>query len=120
MVPANQAWAKQAGALLLMVSRTHSDDGRPLRNHSYDTGAAWMSLALQASISGLACHGIGGFDPDKARRVLRVPEDFAVEAMAVLGHPGDVAALPEQIRAREKPSDRRAQELSACEGPFSF
>jgi nitroreductase len=120
LVPANQAWAQRAGALLVVLSRTHGDDGRPLRSHSYDTGAAWMSLALQASISGLICHGIGGFDPDKARRVLRVPDGYAVEAMAVLGHPGDAASLTEPLRAREKPSDRRPQEQSACEGPFAF
>ena len=120
LVPANQAWARQAGALLVVLSRTHSDDNRPLRTHSYDTGAAWMSIALQASLSGLVCHGIGGFDHDKARRVLRVPEGYDVEAMAVLGHPGDPAMLPEPARAREKPSDRRPLEQSACEGPFAF
>jgi len=120
LVPANQSWAQKAGALLVVLARTHSDDGRPLVNHAYDTGAAWMSLALQAWLSGIVCHGIGGFDREKARRVLRVPEGYEVQAMAVLGHPGDAAALPEPARAREKPSDRRPQEQSVCEGPFAF
>lgn len=120
LVPANRIWAERAGALLVIASRTHADDGRPLVNHSYDTGAAWMSLALQASLDGLVCHGIGGFDRDKARHVLRIPEGHLVEAMAVIGHPGDPAQLGETLRAREKPSDRRPVAQWACEGPFSL
>lgn len=120
VVPANRLWAEQAGALVVMLSRTQRDDGRPMRTHSYDTGAAWMSLALQANISGLVAHGIEGFDYEKAARVLRVPKDHAVEAMAVLGHPGDAAKLNERLRERESPSDRRPLAQSACEGPFAF
>jgi nitroreductase len=120
VVPANRLWAEQAGALVVLVSRTTRDDGRPMRTHSYDTGAAWMSLALQAWKSGLVAHGIQGFDYEKAARVLRVPKDHAVEAMAVLGHPGDSAKLDERLREREVPSDRRPLEQSACEGPFAL
>jgi len=40
LVPRNQAWAQRAGALVLVISRTHFDgDGRPCRTHSYDSGA---------------------------------------------------------------------------------
>jgi nitroreductase len=120
VVPANRLWAEQAGALVVMVSRTQRDDGRPMRTHSYDTGAAWMSLALQAWKSGLVAHGIQGFDYEKAARVLRVPKEYAVEAMAVLGHPGDPMKLDERLRDRETPSDRRPLAESACEGPFAF
>src|SRR5258708_22155554 len=48
LVPGNLSWAQHAGALVLLISRTHLDgDGKPSVTHSYDTGAAWMSLALQ-------------------------------------------------------------------------
>jgi nitroreductase len=120
VVPANRLWAEQAGALVVLVSRSQRDDGRPARTHSYDTGAAWMSLALQAWKSGLVAHGIEGFDYEKAARVLRVPRDYTVEAMAVLGHPGDAQQLDERLRGREQPSDRRPLEQSACEGPFAL
>jgi nitroreductase len=120
VVPANRLWAEQAGALVVMVSRAQRDDGRPVRTHSYDTGAAWMSLALQAWKSGLVAHGIEGFDYEKATRVLRVPKDCTVEAMAVLGLPGDAQQLEERLRGREQPSDRRPLDQSACEGPFAL
>jgi nitroreductase len=120
VVPANRVWAEQAGALVVLASRKQRDDGRAMRTHSYDTGAAWMSLALQAWKNGLVAHGIEGFDYDKAQRVLRIPPDHAVEAMAVLGHPGDPRALNERLRSRESPSDRRPLAASACEGPYAF
>ena len=120
LVPANRSWAERAGALVLFISRTQLSDGRPCVTHSYDTGAAWQSLALQGSLSHLVVHGIQGFDYEQTRRVLRIPSEFAVEAMAVIGKPGDPGLLNESQRSRELPSDRRPLSESACEGPFSF
>jgi nitroreductase len=121
LTPSNQAWAQRAGALLLFISRTHYDgDGRPCITHSYDTGAAWQNLALQGTMNGLVVHGIQGFDYERARRVLRVPAEYAIEAMAVIGKPGDKAALSEPLQERERPNNRRPLAHTACEGPFSF
>ena len=120
LVPGNRVWAERAGALVVVISRLHFDDQRACITHSYDTGAAWQSLALQASLNGIVAHGIQGFDYERARRVLRVPAQFAVEAMIVLGKPGALAELPEDYRQRETPSDRRPLAQTICEGPFSF
>ena len=106
---------------MLVISRTHFEgDGRPFVTHAYDTGAAWQNLALQASLSNLVAHGIGGFDYQRARRVLRVPAAYAVEAMIVIGKQGDAAGLSESLQKREIPSDRRPLAQSVCEGPFSL
>ena len=120
LAPGNRVWAERAGALVLVISRLQSDERRPCITHSYDSGAAWMSLALQASLSGIVAHGIQGFDYERARRVLRVPAQFAVEAMIVLGKPAAPEVLPEDLRARETPSNRRPLAQTICEGPFSF
>lgn len=121
LLPGNRLWAERAGALVLFISRTHFDgDGRPCITHSYDTGAAWQSLALQGSLNNLVVHGIQGFDYQRARRVLRIPADYAVEAMAVIGKPGNKAELSEALQQREQPSDRRPLAQTACEGPFSL
>ena len=120
LAPGNRVWAERAGALVLVISRLQSDEQRPSITHSYDSGAAWMSLALQASLSGIVAHGIQGFDYERARRVLRVPAQFAVEAMIVLGKPATPEVLPEDLRRRETPSDRRPLAQTICHGPFSF
>lgn len=121
LVPGNQAWAKNAGALLLFVSKKTFDfNGRPSITHTYDTGAAWENLALQGSLKDLVVHGMQGFDYERARTALGIPEEFQVEAMAAVGYPGNPETLPEQQRRVETPSDRRKLEQTICEGPFCF
>ena len=118
LVDANKVWCVNAAALVVVISKTTFDNGKPCRTHTYDTGAAWMSLALQGSMLGLVVHGMQGFDYDRARIDLQIPEEYQVEAMAAIGWPGQADQLPEQLQARELPSDRRSQQLSVCEGPF--
>lgn len=119
--PSNREWAARAGALVVVISRTHYEgDGRSCITHSYDSGAAWQNLALQAWSAKLVAHGIVGFDYERARKVLRVPAAFDVEAMIVLGHPGHKSELSESLQKRETPSTRRPLSETVCEGPFSL
>jgi len=121
MVEFNQSWAKDAGALIVFISRTHFDfNGEPSVTHSFDTGAAWENLALQGWLKGLVVHGMQGFDYERARTDLNIPEGFQVEAMAAIGHPADPSTLSDELRAKEVPSDRRKLEKTICEGPFCF
>lgn len=121
LVEFNQSWAKNAAALVVFISRTHFDfNGEPAPTHSFDTGAAWGNLALQGSIKGLVVHGMQGFDYERARTALKVPDGFQVEAMCAIGKPANPATLPEELRAKETPSDRRKLDESICEGPFCF
>ena len=121
LIEGNRVWAQHAGALVLFISRTVFDaTGGPCVTHSFDTGAAWQSFALQGYLSGLVVHGAQGFDYEKARSVLKVPAEFAVEAMAIVGHPGDKSQLPEKYQQREQPNDRRPLGESVREGVFSF
>lgn len=118
--PSNQVWAARGGALVLFIARRHYDNGKPCPTHAYDAGAAWFGFALQAFANGFAVHGLQGFDYERARRELSVPEDFSVEAMAVVGHPGDKAQLSEELQRRETPSDRRPLSQTVCEGAYSL
>lgn len=116
----NRMWAEQAGALVLFISRTTFDDGRPCITHSFDTGAAWENFALQASERRLVVHGMQGYDADRARRTLNIPPAFHLDAMAAVGHPGALESLHASFHARELPSDRRPLEQSVCEGYFNL
>ncbi len=119
LVDFNKSWTKNAAALILFISKkTFEHNGEPAITHSFDTGAAWENFALQGSLSGLVVHGMQGFDYERARSVLQIPEDFSVEAMAAVGRPGRVEDLPERIREREAPSDRRPLAGTIMEGRF--
>ena len=120
LVEGNKLWCVKAAALVVVVSKTTFDNGKACRTHSYDSGAAWMSLALQGSLLGLVVHGMQGFDYERAGIDLGIPEAFQVEAMIAIGRPGRPEELPEQLQARETPNDRRPLTQSVCEGPFSL
>jgi nitroreductase len=116
LVDANRVWCVRAGALLCVVSKTTFDNGTHSRTHAFDTGAAWMSLALQASRVGLVAHGMGGFDYDAARELLHVPDGHEVQCMVALGHPGRREDLPPRQQAWEKPNDRHPAAHFSFEG----
>ena len=119
LVDANKAWAKNAAALVVFISRKtfdHNDEASV--THSYDCGAAWENFALQGFHQGLVVHGMQGFDYDRARKELKIPDEFQIEAMAAVGKPGPKEVLPEKLQARESPNDRRKVSESVFEGPF--
>ena len=119
LVEANRAWAKRAAALIVVVSKkTFDHNGKPSITHSYDTGAAWQNAALQGSLLGLVVHGMQGFNYDKARTVLNVPDEFQVEAMIAVGKPGMKEDLPPALQEREFPSERKNVFEIAFEGGF--
>jgi nitroreductase len=120
LVDSNKIWCAHAAVLVVVVSKTVFESGKPCRTHSYDSGAAWMSLALQGSMMGLVVHGMQGFDYERTRAALEIPDEFQVEAMAAIGRPGRIEDLPEALQARETPNDRRPLAQSICEGPFSL
>jgi nitroreductase len=119
LVDANKIWAKNAAVLVVFISRKMFDyNDEPSITHSYDCGAAWENFALQGFRQGLVVHGMEGFDYDRARKVLQIPEEFQVEAMAAVGKPGAKETLPEKLQARESPNDRRKLSESIFEGVF--
>jgi hypothetical protein len=86
--------------------------------HSYDCGAAWENFGLQGFHQGLAVHGMEGFDYERARKDLRIPDEFQVEAMAAVRRPGPKELLPEKLQTRESPNDRRKVSENVFDGPF--
>ncbi len=123
LVPFNQSWAKNASALIILVSSETmlppgAEKAIPSHSHSMDAGAAWENLALQAHISGWAAHGMVGFDMDRAFAELNVPAGYRVEQAIAIGRQGDKAMLPDQLAAREAPSDRLPLAEIVLEGGF--
>ena len=121
LIPYNQTWAGGAAALVFVVSKaTFTPTGKTeptvSRSASFDTGAAWASLAIQAHLDGWVAHGMGGFDDAAARVALNVPADHRIEAAVAVGRRGDRALLPERYHAGEAPNNRRPLRESVFEG----
>ncbi len=119
LVPFNQTWAKNASALVVIVSKnTFDHNGEPMPTHSFDTGSAWQNLSLEGSARGLVVHGMGGFDYAKAKTELAIPDGYTVEAMAAIGQVGALDVLPEQMQKGEVPSQRKPLKDIVFEGQF--
>lgn len=117
----NQDWANKAAALVLIITKkTFSHNNKENRTAAFDAGAAWENLALEATSRNLIAHAMSGFDYETARSNLNIPEDYELEAMIALGRAGDKQLLPEKIRAREFPSDRKKIREIISEGEFKF
>jgi nitroreductase len=114
----NQGWAKNAAVLIVVISKTTFDNGNNARTHSYDAGAAWENFALQGSLAELVVHGMQGFDYDKAKEVLNIPDGYKVEAMIAVGKKGKKEDLPQYLQEREFPSARKNISEIAMEGFF--
>ena len=122
LMPFNQVWARHAGVLIYLCSDTLMEP-KPgqlslSHTHSFDTGAAWASLALQATMLGYHAHGMAGVWWEKVRAALNVPDRFRVEAACVIGRTGSLDVLDEKNRAREVPSHRRPLAETAFAGGF--
>ncbi len=115
----NRVWCQNAAVLMVMIAKTTFDNGKPARTHAFDTGAAWGMFALEGASRGLVVHGMQGFDYDRAKSELGVPDGYEVQAMAAVGVLADSATLTEPYREREKPSTRKELSGIAAEGGFT-
>ena len=118
----NQVWAGKAAVLFAVASKdtVTNREGAEVANRTagFDTGSAWMSIALQAQTMGLAAHAMGGFDTDKLAAAVGLPDGHSLHCVVAVGEQGPAEALPEDLRAREKPSGRKPVAEIAVHGRF--
>jgi len=98
----NQSWAGEAPVLLAACADdTFMMKDEPNRWGQYDTGAASMSICVQATALGLMAHQMGGFDPDRLRAEFAIPARFMPMAMMTVGYQLARDAVPEFLQEKE-------------------
>ncbi len=108
----NQSWAVNAPVLILALANSifsHNDNDN--RWAQYDTGAASMSLCIQASSLGLMVHQMGGFSAEKAAEIFSIPEQYTSMAMMTVGYQLAEDKISEEMMERES-SDRQRNPLA--------
>jgi nitroreductase len=108
----NRLWCEKAPVLAVLISNQED----PV--HTFDAGTAWGYLSLQATREGLITHAMGGFQREKAREVLNIPDNYDVQIVIAIGYQGEKEALPENFQTREQPSNRRPLKESIFEAKF--
>ena len=99
LVPFNQGWANKASALLVVLSKPASVPP----GQTEAKANPWHA-----------------FDAATLRTGLGIPAEVAVHAVVAVGKPGDKAALPEGLQAREMPSTRLPLAQVASAGHYSL
>jgi nitroreductase len=119
LLEGNKRWANNAAVLVVVVSNKNFEyNDQYSITHQYDAGAAWENLALQASLKGLVAHGMQGFDYERARKELEIPDNFDVVAMIAIGKRGPKDKLPEDLQKKELPNGRKPLSEIVMEGMF--
>jgi nitroreductase len=115
----NRIWAKNSALLVVVISRKNFEyNEKPARTHQFDVGAAWENLALEAFSRGIVAHGMQGFDYDKARFDLEIPNEFEVMAMIAIGIRGPRENLPPELQEKEKLTARKPLKDIVMEGIY--
>ena len=105
----NKKWVKNVPLLMLSCAGSAFEaTGKPNRWTQHDTGAASVSMALQAGAMGLVIHQMGGWDADKARAAFAIPPEYTPMAMIAVGYQASPDILDEETKAKEmRPRGRK-------------
>ncbi len=108
LLEGNRVWAKNAPLLMFSVANTlYAHNGKKNYHHAYDTGAAAISLVLEAEHQGLRAHQMGGFDPEKTRQTFNIPDHCVPLAAIAVGYQAESNALPEHLQERDEAPRKR-------------
>ena len=104
----NQSWAVNAPVLILALANTiFSHNEKPNRWSQYDTGAASMSLCIQATTMGLMVHQMGGFSAEKAAELFSIPDQYISMAMMAVGYQLPEDEIAQEVMERESSGRQR-------------
>lgn len=106
----NQIWAQHAPVLILVCAhKQFSHNGSDNRWAEYDTGAATMSLVLQATAQGLMVHQMGGYDVNKTNSDFLISGEFQTMAMVAVGYQLEESDLTAEQKERELSERKRSE-----------
>lgn len=112
LVEANQAWAKQASALVLCCTNLHFErNGKENTAAIHDLGLAAGNLSLEATSRGISLHQMIGIQPDKAQELFKIPERILPLTAIAIGYLADPDSHSKELQARDQ-SPRSRKPLS--------
>jgi nitroreductase len=95
-------WAKKAPVMVVVV--TSPDGGCKAHNLPYfmmDIGLSVQSMLLQAVHLGLMGHPTAGWNEEKLKEILNIPEDFRIGTVVFFGYEGSVDHLSDKHKESE-------------------
>ena len=98
-------WAKNSSMIIGVFSKAEFDcqikDREPY--FLFDTGMATAYLILLLTELGYVAHPIAGFDPNRIKEILQIPEDMSLITLIIVGK--QTSFLPEELNERQRNSE---------------
>lgn len=107
LIEFNQSWAKDASALVYIVSDTlmRSEKGNSENHsHSFDAGAAWALAALQAQAMGYHTHGMTGLKFGEAKQPWASQRTIGLRRPSSSARPPARKSCPSSCRSAKCPA----------------
>ncbi|NQW20562.1 MAG: nitroreductase family protein [Chloroflexi bacterium] len=116
----NALWAPKSSMMILVFARIVDAEGKKIRTAQFDTGAAWMSLALQANRMGLNTRAMGGIDLNAAYDVAGVSREIFETICAIsVGVPGTDDDIHPRMVRQNFANDRKSVSEIAFKGTYT-
>ena len=110
--PRNQSWAAAAPVLVVIV--VSATPGQATTSNPiawYDVGQAVATMSLQATAQGLGLRQMEGFNRDRARQELSIPDGYQLPAIIAVGYVGDPDALAHEPHREAERQPRRRKKV---------
>ncbi len=109
-------WVEKASMIIAVFSRPENDCIIKERlYYLFDTGMATAFLILRATELGLVAHPIAGFREDEAKAILKIPEEFRLITLVIIGKHSETInpVLSESMKLGEKqrPPRKKSKEF---------
>lgn len=107
-------WGGRASMIIALISRPDLDCQIEDRDYYLlDSGMAMGFLLLKATEMGLASHPVAGFDQNAVKEILKIPEDYQLLPLIIIGKRSedlDLLTKDWQKESENKRSERRPLE----------
>jgi nitroreductase len=117
VLPKGNAWATSASMIIAVYSKRDFDCVIGEREYYlFDTGMATAFMILRATEIGLVMHPIAGYDHEKAKKILDIPEDMLLITLVVVGKHSDKISdlLSDKQKQQEirRPGRKKFEEIA--------
>ena len=109
-------WVERTSLIIAVFSKQTNDCviGERLY-YLFDTGLATAFIILRATELGLVAHPIAGFNEEKAREILGIPEDRRLISLIIIGkHSSEVNPVlsePMKLGEKQRPPRKKLEEF---------
>ncbi len=101
--PGNQLWVANVPLFFVIISKSDLDDIKEQKEYYlFDCGLATENVLLTATSLGILSNPMIGWEEDKVKEMLDIPDDYKVIVLIALGYEGDAGKLHNETTIKDQ------------------